>query len=120
VEKPGLAVRILRRLCISRVAPTNKMKLRVTWRTTRLERNHARPRVLDTWIPLVAAGYDAPRAKTFQDELMQRVGEGKVARLERRDQPNSKRNDEANGRTQPEHTAVDLSGQVHHISSTDL
>src|SRR5258707_3864238 len=30
-------------------------------------------RVLDTWIPLVAAGYDAPRAKTFQDELIQRV-----------------------------------------------
>ena len=30
-------------------------------------------RVFDTWIPLVAAGYDAPRAKTFQDELIQRV-----------------------------------------------
>src|SRR5580700_1796498 len=30
-------------------------------------------RVLDTWIPLVAAGYDAPRAKTFQDDLIQRV-----------------------------------------------
>jgi predicted permease len=30
-------------------------------------------RVLDTWIPLVAAGYDAPHAKTFQDELIQRV-----------------------------------------------
>jgi len=30
-------------------------------------------RVLDTWIPSVAAGYDAPRAKTFQDELIQRV-----------------------------------------------
>ena len=30
-------------------------------------------RVLDTWIPLVAAGYDAPRAKTFQDELIQRI-----------------------------------------------
>jgi predicted permease len=30
-------------------------------------------RVLDTWIPLTAAGYDAPRAKTFQDELIQRV-----------------------------------------------
>ncbi|HYL82925.1 MAG TPA: ABC transporter permease [Candidatus Angelobacter sp.] len=30
-------------------------------------------RVVDTWIPLVAAGYDAPRAKTFQDELIQRV-----------------------------------------------
>src|SRR5580704_8849401 len=30
-------------------------------------------RVLDTWIPLVAAGYDAPRAKIFQDELMQRI-----------------------------------------------
>jgi len=30
-------------------------------------------RVLDTWIPLVAAGYEAPRAKTFQDELIQRV-----------------------------------------------
>jgi macrolide transport system ATP-binding/permease protein len=30
-------------------------------------------RVLDTWIPLAAAGYDAPRAKTFQDELLQRV-----------------------------------------------
>ena len=29
--------------------------------------------VLDTWIPLVAAGYDAPRARNFQDELMQRV-----------------------------------------------
>jgi macrolide transport system ATP-binding/permease protein len=29
--------------------------------------------VLDTWIPLVAAGYDAQRAKTFQDELIQRV-----------------------------------------------
>ena len=30
-------------------------------------------RVLDTWVPLVAAGYDAPRAKAFQDELIQRV-----------------------------------------------
>jgi macrolide transport system ATP-binding/permease protein len=30
-------------------------------------------RVFDTWIPLVAAGYEAPRAKTFQDELIQRV-----------------------------------------------
>jgi macrolide transport system ATP-binding/permease protein len=30
-------------------------------------------RVLDTWIPLVAAGYDEPRAKTFQDELIQRI-----------------------------------------------
>ena len=30
-------------------------------------------RVLDTWIPSVAAGYDAPRAKTFQDQLIQRV-----------------------------------------------
>jgi putative ABC transport system permease protein len=30
-------------------------------------------RVLDTQIPLLAAGYDAPRAKTFQDELIQRV-----------------------------------------------
>jgi hypothetical protein len=30
-------------------------------------------RVLETWIPLVAAGYDAPRAKTFQEELIQRV-----------------------------------------------
>src|SRR5580700_10838919 len=30
-------------------------------------------RVLDTWIPLVAAGYDVPRAKIFQDELMQRI-----------------------------------------------
>jgi macrolide transport system ATP-binding/permease protein len=30
-------------------------------------------RVLDTWVPLVAAGYDAPRAKTLQDELIQRV-----------------------------------------------
>jgi macrolide transport system ATP-binding/permease protein len=30
-------------------------------------------RVFDTWIPLVAAGYDAQRAKTFQDELIQRV-----------------------------------------------
>jgi predicted permease len=30
-------------------------------------------RVLDTWIPLAAAGYDAPRAKTFQDELIQRI-----------------------------------------------
>jgi macrolide transport system ATP-binding/permease protein len=30
-------------------------------------------RVLDTWMPLVAAGYDPPRAKTFQDELIQRV-----------------------------------------------
>jgi len=30
-------------------------------------------RVVDTWIPLVAAGYDAPRAKTFQDELIQRL-----------------------------------------------
>jgi len=29
--------------------------------------------VFDTWIPLAAAGYDAPRAKTFQDELIQRV-----------------------------------------------
>ncbi len=30
-------------------------------------------RVLDTWIPFAAAGYDAQRAKTFQDELIQRV-----------------------------------------------
>jgi predicted permease len=30
-------------------------------------------RVMDTWIPLAAAGYDAPRAKTFQEELIQRV-----------------------------------------------
>jgi hypothetical protein len=30
-------------------------------------------RVLDTWIPLTAAGYDVPRAKIFQDELIQRV-----------------------------------------------
>jgi macrolide transport system ATP-binding/permease protein len=30
-------------------------------------------RVFDTWIPLAAAGYDAPRAKTFQDELILRV-----------------------------------------------
>ena len=30
-------------------------------------------RVFDTWIPFAAAGYDAPRAKTFQDELIQRV-----------------------------------------------
>jgi macrolide transport system ATP-binding/permease protein len=30
-------------------------------------------RVFDTWIPLAAAGYDASRAKTFQDELIQRV-----------------------------------------------
>src|SRR5580693_7388192 len=30
-------------------------------------------RVLDTWIPLAAAGYNAPRAKTFQDELIQRI-----------------------------------------------
>jgi len=30
-------------------------------------------RVFDTWVPLVAAGYDALRARTFQDELIQRV-----------------------------------------------
>lgn len=30
-------------------------------------------RVFNTWMPLVAAGYDAQRAKTFQDELIQRV-----------------------------------------------
>jgi macrolide transport system ATP-binding/permease protein len=30
-------------------------------------------RVLETWIPLVTAGYDAPHAKSFQDELIQRV-----------------------------------------------
>jgi macrolide transport system ATP-binding/permease protein len=30
-------------------------------------------RVFDTWIHLAAAGYDTPRAKTFQDELIQRV-----------------------------------------------
>jgi len=30
-------------------------------------------RVFDTWIAFAAAGYDAPRAKTFQDELIQRV-----------------------------------------------
>ncbi len=30
-------------------------------------------RVFDTWIPFAAAGYDARRAKTFQDELIQRV-----------------------------------------------
>ena len=29
--------------------------------------------VFDTWIPLSAAGYDAPHAKLFQDELIQRV-----------------------------------------------
>jgi predicted permease len=29
--------------------------------------------VLDTSVPLVAAGYDAPRAKVFQDQLMDRV-----------------------------------------------
>jgi macrolide transport system ATP-binding/permease protein len=29
--------------------------------------------VLDTWVPLIAAGYDQPRAKTFQDELIQRI-----------------------------------------------
>src|SRR5262249_27923294 len=29
--------------------------------------------VFDTWIPLSAARYDAPRAKIFQDELIQRV-----------------------------------------------
>jgi putative ABC transport system permease protein len=29
--------------------------------------------VFDTSIPLIAAGYDAPRAKTFHDELIQRV-----------------------------------------------
>ncbi len=30
-------------------------------------------RVLDTWVPLVAAGYDPPRAQTFQDELIDGV-----------------------------------------------
>ena len=30
-------------------------------------------RVADTWIPFVAAGYDAPRAKIFQEELIERV-----------------------------------------------
>src|SRR6516164_2744487 len=30
-------------------------------------------RVFDTWIPFVAAGYDAPSAKTFQDELIERI-----------------------------------------------
>jgi putative ABC transport system permease protein len=30
-------------------------------------------RVFDTWIPFAAAGYDAQRAKTFQDELIPRV-----------------------------------------------
>lgn len=30
-------------------------------------------RVIDTGIPLITAGYDAPRAKTLQDELIQRV-----------------------------------------------
>jgi predicted permease len=30
-------------------------------------------RVLESAVPLVAAGYDVPRAKTFQDELMDRV-----------------------------------------------
>ena len=30
-------------------------------------------RVFNTWIPIAAAGYDAQRAKTFQDELIQRV-----------------------------------------------
>ena len=29
--------------------------------------------VFDTWIPLATAGYDTPHAKTFQDELIQRV-----------------------------------------------
>jgi len=33
----------------------------------------ATTRVFDTSIPFVAAGYDATRAKTFQDDLMQRV-----------------------------------------------
>jgi hypothetical protein len=46
----------------------------------------------------------------------ERVGEGQVARVERGDQAKSKRNGKANGRAQPEHTAVDLSGQVHGIS----
>ena len=30
-------------------------------------------RVFDTSVPLATAGYDAPRAKTFQDELIERV-----------------------------------------------
>ena len=30
-------------------------------------------RVFDTWMPLIAARYDAQRAQTFQDELIQRV-----------------------------------------------
>src|SRR6201988_2149421 len=30
-------------------------------------------RVFDTWIPVAAAGYDVQRAKTFQDELIERV-----------------------------------------------
>src|SRR5215469_4086236 len=30
-------------------------------------------RVLATWIPLEATGYKAPRAQTFQDELIQRI-----------------------------------------------
>jgi macrolide transport system ATP-binding/permease protein len=29
--------------------------------------------VFDTWIPLATAGYDAPRSKTFQDELIERI-----------------------------------------------
>ncbi len=39
-----------------------------------------------------------------------------MARLERWDQPNRQRNGEANSRTQLQHAAIDLSGQIQRIS----
>jgi hypothetical protein len=39
-----------------------------------------------------------------------------MARLERGNQPNRKRNRDADRRAQPEHATIDLSGQVQHIS----
>jgi hypothetical protein len=44
VVKPGLAVRILSRLCISRPVPTSKIKLSETCTDTRPERAQAQPR----------------------------------------------------------------------------
>src|SRR5712691_2938878 len=43
VVNPGLAVRIFSKLCISRPAPTSKIKLRETCTRTSPERTHARP-----------------------------------------------------------------------------
>src|SRR5947209_20113894 len=48
VENPGFVVRIFRRLSSNRAAPTSKMKLRHTWKTTKLERIQVLPRAPTT------------------------------------------------------------------------